>query len=631
MQKPHPIHAWLFVVALCVSSFSPALAQTAEIVKSRYTKSEHMIPMRDGVKLFTVVYTPKDRSQKYPIMMNRTPYSVGPYGPDKYKTEVGPSIHFQNEGYIFVYQDVRGKFQSEGTFEFMRPYVPNKQSDKDVDESSDTYDTIDWLLKNLSNHNGKVGVWGISYPGFQAAMAAIDAHPNLVAVSPQAPMTDIFIGDDFHHNGAFFLAHAFRWLAGSAPARTNRSAVAQRPPGFDYRTPDGVEFFLRMGPLPNADKLYFKGAVPVWNEFMQHGTYDDYWKSRDVIRHLTNIKPAVMTVAGWFDSEDKYGAAHLYQKIEQSSPGIKNIIVWGPWHHGGWARVDGDTLGHINFSQKTSLYYREQIELPFFNYYLKGKGDSKLPEATAFMTGANEWRTFDAWPPKEAQPTNLYFHANGKLSFDAPTGSSGAVYDEYVSDPEKPVPFTSEITTAMGHTYMVEDQRFAWTRPDVLVYQTEVLKEDVTIAGPVTVELYGSTSGTDCDWVVKLIDVHPGKYPNPRPNPLGVQMGGFQMKLVSDVMRAKFRTSFEQPEALEPDKPTKVVFDLSDKLHRFRKGHRIMVQVQSTWFPLVDRNPGRFVDIYHAKESDYQKTTQRVYRSTSLPSHLTLRLLKSKE
>lgn len=628
MRKPHLIHSLLFVAVLCVSFFSPAFAQTAEIVKSRYTKSEHMIPMRDGVKLFTVVYTPKDRSQKHPIMMNRTPYSVGPYGPDRYKTEVGPSIHFQKEGYIFVYQDVRGKFKSEGTFEFMRPYIPKKQSKKDVDESSDTYDTIDWLLKNLPNHNGKVGVWGISYPGFQATMAAIDAHPNLVAVSPQAPMADIFIGDDFHHNGAFFLAHAFRWLAGTAPSRSNQAAVSRRPPPFNYGTPDGVEFFLNLGPLSNADKLYFKGEVPAWNEFMQHGTYDDYWKSRSTIPHLRNITPAVMTVAGWFDSEDKYGAAHVYKRIEETSPGIKNIIVWGPWHHGGWARVDGDTLGHINFAQKTSLYYREHIELPFFNYYLKEMGEMKLPEATAFMTGANEWRSFDAWPPKEAQPTNLYFHANGTLSFEIPSGNSGAVYDEYVSDPDKPVPFTTEITTAMGHTYMVEDQRFAWTRPDVLVYQTEVLTTDVTIAGPVTVELYGSTSGSDCDWVVKLIDVHPGKYPDPKPNPNNVRMGGFQMKVVSDVMRAKFRNSFEQPEPLEPNKPTKIVFDLSDKLHRFRKGHKIMVQVQSTWFPLVDRNPGRFVDIYHAKESDYQKTIQRVYRSGQYRSHLKLPLLK---
>lgn len=628
MRKPRPIQAWLFVAVLCVSSFSPAFGQTAEIVKSRYTKSEHMIPMRDGVKLFTAIYTPSDRSQKYPILMNRTPYSVGPYGPDRYKAEVGPSLHFQKEEYIFVYQDVRGKFQSEGTFEFMRPHIPNKRSNKDVDESSDTYDTIDWLMKNLSNHTGKVGVWGISYPGFQATMAAIDAHPNLVAVSPQAPMADIFIGDDFHHNGAFFLAHAFRWLAGTAPSRTNQSAVSRRPPPFNYGTPDGVEFFLNLGPLSNADKLYFKGEVPAWNEFMQHGTNDEYWKSRSTIQHLKNIKPAVMTVAGWFDSEDKYGAAHVYKQIEQSSPGIKNIIVWGPWQHGGWARVDGDTLGHINFAQKTSLYYRENIELPFFNYYLKGKGQMKLPEATAYMTGGNEWHSFDAWPPKEAQSTNLYFGANGKLSFQAPSDKSTSAYDEYASDPAKPVPFTADITTAMGHTYMVEDQRFAWTRPDVLVYQTEVLTEDVTIAGPVTVELYGSTSGTDCDWVVKLIDVHPGKYPDPKPNPNNVRMGGFQMKVVSDVMRAKFRNSFEQPEALEPNKPTKIVFDLSDKLHRFRKGHKIMVQVQSTWFPLVDRNPGRFVDIYHAKESDYQKTTQRVYRSGQFRSHLKLPLLK---
>lgn len=629
MQAPRHQQRWLLVTLWILSSFSPAFSQTADIVKSLYSKSEHMITMRDGMKLFTVVYTPRDQSHRYPILMNRTPYSVGPYGPDKYKSEVGPSLHFQKEGYIFVYQDVRGKFRSEGTFEFMRPHIPDKRSNKDVDESSDTYDTIEWLINNVRNHNGKVGVWGISYPGFQAAMAAIDAHPNLIAVSPQAPMADVFVGDDFHHNGAFFLAHAFRWLAGSAPARTNQNATVQRPPPFDYGTPDGVEFFLRMGPLPNADKLYFKGDVPIWNEFMEHGTYDDYWKSRNMIPHLKNIKPTVMTVAGWFDSEDKYGAAHVYRQIEQSSPGIKNIIVWGPWHHGGWARVDGDTLGFIQFAQKTSHYYRAQIELPFFNYYLKGKGAMRLPEATAFMTGANEWRSFDAWPPKEAQPEDLYFHAGGRLSFERPADNSSGAYDEYVSDPDKPVPFTAGITTAMGHTYMVEDQRFVWTRPDVLVYQTDVLEEDVTIAGPVTVELYGSTSGTDCDWVVKLIDVHPGKYPNPKPNPLDVQMGGFQMKLVSDVMRAKFRNSLEQPEAMEPNKPAKIVFDLSDKLHRFRKGHRIMVQVQSTWFPLVDRNPGRFVDIYHAKERDFQKTTQRVFRSASLPSHLKMRVLRS--
>jgi hypothetical protein len=559
-------------------------------------------------------------------MLNRTPYSIAPYGPDRYRNPLGPSTLFDQEGYIFVYQDVRGKFNSEGTFEFMRHVIDNKKSAQDTDEPSDTYDTIEWLVKNIPN-NGRVGIWGISYPGYQASMGAIEAHPAVKVVSPQAPMVDVFVGDDFHHNGAFFLTHAFRWLYGTAPFRTDKNAAANRVAAFDYGTPDGYEFFLNLGPLSNADKLHFKGRVPVWNEFMEHGTYDDYWKSRNTLPHFKNIKPAIMTVAGWFDSEDKYGAVHLYHQIEKSSPGIKNIIVWGPWHHGGWARVDGDTLGNIRFETKTALWYRENVELKFFNYYLKDKGTMDLPEATAFMTGANEWRSFDAWPPREARPKNLYVAAHGRLSFSAPTDKSDKAFDEYVSDPSRPVPFTNEITTAMGHVYMVEDQRFAWTRPDVLTYQTEPLDSDVTIAGPVQVELYGSTSGTDCDWIVKLIDVFPGNTPDPQPNPRGVRMGGFQMMLVSDVMRAKFRNSFEKPEPMKPNQVTRIAFELSDKLHRFLKGHKIMVQIQSTWFPLVDRNPGTFVDIYKTTPSTFRKTTQRVYRSAKYSTHLKLNVL----
>lgn len=616
------------LIPIVLLSFVQLLAYAdEESIKSHYVKSEYMVPMRDGVKLFVVVYAPKDQSQRYPIMLNRTPYSVRPYGPEQYKNSLGPSELFEKEGYIFVYQDVRGKFKSEGRFEFMMPHKPKKTSPKDTDESSDTYDTVDWLVNNIPNNNGRVGVWGISYPGFQAVMAAIDAHPALKAVSPQAPMADVFVGDDFHHNGAFFFVHAFQWLAGTAPMRTNQAATEERPSPLELGTADGYEFLLNLGPLSNVDKLYFKNDVPVWNEFMEHGTYDGYWKSRNVLPHLKNIQPAMMIVGGWFDSEDKYGASHIYRQIEQSNPGIKNVIVWGPWHHGGWARVDGDTLGYSNFSSKTSLWYREHVELPFFNYYLKDKGTLSLAEATAFMTGANEWKTFDHWPPKEAASKNLYLHANGKLSFVSPTEQADA-FDEYVSDPAKPVPFTNQITMSMGHTYMVEDQRFAWTRPDVLVYQTDVLTEDVTIAGPVEVALYGSTSGTDCDWVVKLIDVHPPAAQKTESNSGDVKMGGFQMKLVSDVMRSKFRNNFEKPEPMEPGTPTNIVFELSDKLHRFLKGHKIMVQIQSTWFPLVDRNPGKFLDIYKATESDFQKTTQRVYRSATLSTHLKLPLLK---
>jgi putative CocE/NonD family hydrolase len=613
---------------LVLVATSILVAQPRFDVRAHYTKQEVMIPMRDGVRLFTSIYIPKDTTERYPIMLNRTPYSVAPYGPDAYRALVGPSEHFAREKFIFVYQDVRGKFMSEGTFEFMRPHKPVKRSNQDTDESSDTYDTIDWLVKNIPNNNGKVGVWGISYPGFQAAMSALDAHPALVAVSPQAPMADVFIGDDFHHNGAFFLIHAFRWLAGTAPARSNQAAAALGPqPPLDFGTPDGYEFFLNLGPLPNVNRIWFKDQVPIWNEFMQHGTYDEYWKSRNIIPHFNRIKPAIMTVVGWFDSEDKYGGVNLYQKIERDNPNTHNIIVWGPWLHGGWARMDGDTLGHIRFGQKTAVWYRENVEFPFFLYYLKGKGELKLPEVTAFMTGANEWKSYTAWPPKEATPKKLYLHANGKLSFSPPS-ERGTHYDEYVSDPKKPVPFTAQTTMAMGHTFMVEDQRFAWSRPDVLVYQTEPLQEDVTIAGPARVVLYGSTSGTDCDWIVKLIDVFPGNTPDPEPNPTGVRMGGFQMLLAGEVFRAKFRKSFETPEPLQPNTVTKIEFDLPDRLHRFKKGHKIMVQIQSTWFPLVDLNPGKFMDIYNAKESDFQKTTQRVYRSGSSSTHIELKTLE---
>lgn len=623
-MKPYRTFFFSF---LLVSSL--AISQDRFDVRQHYAKSEYQIPMRDGVKLFTQVHVPKDSTgAKYPIMLNRTPYSIRPYGVDRLRETLGPSTLFDKERFIFVYQDVRGKYMSEGTFEFMRHVIDDKKGPQDTDEPGDTYDTVEWLIKNIPNNNGKVGIWGISYPGYQASMGAIEAHPAVKAVSPQAPMVDIFIGDDFHHNGAFFLTHAFRWLSGTAPARTTKDALTNRVTQFEYGTPDGYEFFMNVGPLPNVDKMYFQNSVPVWNEFMEHGTNDEYWKSRNTLPHFVNVKSAIMTVGGWFDSEDKYGAAHLYHQIENNNPGIKNIIVYGPWHHGGWARVDGDTLGNIKFGMKTSLWYRENVELKFFNYYLKDKGAMDLPEATVFMTGANEWRSFSSWPPTETQPGSLYLQANGKLSFSPPADNTSKTYDEYVSNPDRPVPFTNEITTSMGHIYMVEDQRFASTRPDVLVYQTDVLTEDVTIAGPVQVELYGSTSGTDCDWVVKLIDAFQGDYPDPQPNPRNVRMGGFQMKVVSDVMRSKFRNSFEKPEPMKPNQVTKISFELSDKLHRFLKGHKIMVQIQSTWFPLVDRNPGKFVDIYKAKESDFQSTTQRVYRSKTNSTQLKLNLLK---
>ncbi len=592
----------------------------------RYSKKETMIPVRDGVKLFTQVYAPLDTSQKYPIMLRRTPYAIPPYGENVYRNNLGPSWAFVEEGYIFVFQDCRGKYKSEGEFVVMWPHKSVKRTKQDVDDSSDTYDTIEWLLKNIPNHNGRVGQWGISYPGWHTVMGMIDAHPALKASSPQASPADMWIGDDFHHNGAFRLMYTFGWLAGSARVRTGPST--QRAARFSYGTPDGYKFFLELGPVSNVNKFYFRDTVPTWNEYMEHGDYDEYWKKQDVLQHLDNIKHPILNVAGWFDAEDFYGPMSIYSTIEEKNPGNKSILVVGPWLHGGWASMDGDALGNIRFDTKTGEYYRENVELPFFNYYLKDKGELDLPEALVFETGSNEWRSYNQWPPKNAQERNIYLHANGKLTFDPPSEESDRALDSYVSDPDRPVPWSSEIRTNQGHLWMVEDQRFASRRPDVLVYQSELLTEDITIAGPIIASLYVSATGTDADWIVKLIDVYPGNAPDNQPNPQNVRMGDFQMLLAGEVFRSKYRKSFEHPEPLVPNKVTKIEFDLRDKSHCFRKGHRIMVQIQSTWFPVIDRNPQKFVDIYHAKEEDFQKAVHRVHRSKKYPSHIKIKIIE---
>jgi putative CocE/NonD family hydrolase len=616
----------LLLVEILLLAVLPGFAgaQGLEAVKAGYTKYEYRIPMRDGVKLFTAVYVPKDRSQPYPILLTRTPYSVGPYGVDRYRENLGPSPLFGKEGYVFAYQDVRGRWMSEGTFVNMRPHNPDKRGSGDVDEASDTYDTIDWLVKHTPNTNGKVGLWGISYPGFYTAAGMIDAHPALKAASPQAPIVDWFVGDDFHRNGTLWLPHLFNFIA--TFGRPRPEPTRKGPPRFDHDTPDGYDFFLRLGPLANADKNYFKGDVPFWNEVMAHGTYDEFWKSRNLRPHLTRIKPAVMTVGGWFDAENLFGALETYRHTEANSPGITNVLVMGPWSHGGWSGGDGDALGAVRFNAKTSVFYREQIELPFFEYHLKGKGENKHPEAWVFETGANQWHKHEAWPPKEAKARSFYFHANGRLLPQQPrlyqAPEDGA--DEYVSDPAKPVPFQAKIDIGMSADYMTADQRFAARRTDVLTYAAPALEEDVTVAGPIQVELYVSTTGTDSDWVVKLIDVYPDDYPDPDPNPTGVHLGGYQQLVRGDVMRGKFRNSYEKPEPFEPGKPTRVAFKLQDIYHTFRPGHRIMVQVQSSWFPLADRNPQTFVDIYKASEADFRKATQRVYRTNEFPSKVTL-------
>ena len=591
-------------------------------VKEHYAKAEFDILMRDGIKLHTVVYAPKDQAQKYPILMQRTPYGAGPYG-DSWRTALGPSSLFMPEGYIFVYQDVRGTFLSEGEFEDVRPFIPNKKSNKDIDEASDTYDSIDWMIKNVPNNNGRVGIYGISYPGFYSATALHDPHPALKASSPQAPIADWFLGDDDHHNGALFLIDCFSFntfFGMPRPAPTTNQFKS-----FDYGTPDAYSYFLRLGTIANAFK-YFGGKNDYVNHVFEHGTYDEFWQARSTLPYFKKVTPAVLTVGGWFDAEDLYGPLHTYAAIERNNPQAKNHLVMGPWSHGGWSRGDGDSLGNIRFDQKTGPWFRENVELPFFNFYLKDKGDLKLPEAWAFRTGKNEWMAMEAWPPKDAALRALYFNANGKLSFDAPTQSDA--FDEYVSDPWRPVPYTNSVTNNRGTGYMIEDQRFVWQRPDVLSYTSDALTEDTTLAGPMTADLFASTTGTDADFVVKLIDLYPDNAVNNSPLSGQTKMGGFQMLVRAEVMRGKFRNSFSKPEPFTPGKATEVKFALQDVNHTFKAGHKIMVQVQSSWFPLVDRNPQKFVDIYKATEADFQKATHRIYRSTRFGSHLKVGVVK---
>ena len=527
-------------------------AETGFDLKAHYAKSEHMVPMRDGVHLMTIVYSPKKQDQDYPILLFRTPYSIGPYGPDEYRSTLGPSAQFAKEGYIFAYQDVRGQFQSEGQFEVMKPVYSMLGGLGGTDESTDTYDTIAWLLGHIPNHNGKAGQWGISYPGWQTVMGMINAHPALKASSPQASPADMFIGDDFHHNGAFRFMYTFHWLAFNAAARSGPSGKRSEPV-FGYGTPDGYQFFLDVGPVANVNRLFFQGRVPTWNQYMEHGVYDEYWALQNVLRYLQNIQHPILNVAGWFDAEDFFGPMSIYQTMERETPGNQSTLVVGPWRHGGWGADGGDSLGDIRFGSKTSEYYQANVEYPFFQHHLKGGPAPKLPEALVFETGANQWKSYDRWPPREASVQNLYLRESGKLSFSPPPAvASEGGFDEFVSDPAKPVPFSAEIRTTQGHNWMVEDQRFAARRPDVLVYQTEPLAKDVLIAGPIIASLQVSTSGSDADWVVKLIDIYPPDAPDDSPQGKTVKMGGYQMLLAGEVFRSKFRNGFDRSEPMAP-------------------------------------------------------------------------------
>lgn len=571
--------------------------------------------MRDGVKLHTIVYVPKDDTRKYPILMKRTPYSIRPYGPDLYPKSLGPSSFLMRDLYIFVYQDVRGRYMSEGSYDNMRPHVPGKKSNKEIDESSDTWDTIEWLIKNIKNNNGKVGQWGISYPGFYTIAGAVDAHEALKASSPQAPISDFFF-DDFHHHGAYLQSY---WLA-TAVFGYQKDTLTTEPWYRDKwvrtGTRDGYQFYMDMGPLKNASKYYEEDNF-FWQQLVEHPNYDEFWQKRSILPHLNNIDHAIMTVGGWFDAEDLYGPLNIYKTVEKNNPKAYNTIVMGPWSHGDWSRERGrQVVGNIYFGDSISTFYQKEIERPFFNYFLKDGPKPQLPEAYMFDTGLKEWQRFDQWPPEHLPKVNLYFGEDETLSINKPLHQDAEF--SYISDPKKPVPYTEDIKIVFTpRKFMTDDQRYASRRPDVLTFETEVLEENLTLAGEIFAKLKVSTTGTDADWVVKLIDVYPVDHPDYEHTPEHIQMGGYQQLVRSEVFRGRFRNSYAHPEPFKPGEITDVDIPLQDILHTFKKGHKIMIQIHSTWFPYIDRNPQKYVEnIFKANEFDFQKATMTIYGSS---------------
>jgi uncharacterized protein len=639
-----------------------------DFVRQSFDKKEIYIPMRDGKRLYTVIYTPKDHSHPYPFLMERTPYSAGPYGDTLYRGSLGPNRTLMHDMYIFVYQDVRGRYMSEGQFQEMTPArkdphnaLPQAKKGKEkagqgpgaagrtpgaadqaTDESSDTWDTVDWLLKNVANNNGRVGIWGISYPGFYASASLPDAHPAIRAVSPQAPVTDEFIGDDANHNGAFFLLDNFDFdnffdVKRPEPVKNYGGNI------FQANYSDAYQFFLDLGPLKNTNKPeYFNSQGKIWNEYLAASTYDDYWQARNIRPHLTNIRPAVLVVGGWFDAEDMFGSLRTYEAIERQSPQNDNHIIMGPWTHGGWAAGSWTKFGALDFGQNVNDYYHV-IETNFFNHYLKDTPTLALPEATVFQTGSNQWKEYATWPPEQAKPVKFFLGPDHSLSagtlqqmLDSKVAgvSSGvdsskssqrtdAGFDEYVSDPAHPVPYIDGIHASRDNQYIVTDQRFAAERPDVLVYETGPLTDSMTVTGRLKADIFLSSTGTDADLIVKLIDVLPG----PEPGITAAVPAGYQRLVRAEVFRCKFRNSYERPEPLVPGQPAEVAFNMNEIAHTFKKGHRIMVQVQSSWFPLVDINPQTFVNIPTAGETDFRKATIRVWHDPAHPSGITLPVL----
>ena len=597
-----------------------------EFIRKNYDKSEVYIPMRDGTKLFTAIYSPKDKEKEYPILLNRTPYGAKPYGTrtNQYKDDLGPSMRLARDYYIFVYQDVRGKHMSEGEFVNMTPHQPANGGSQPINESTDTYDTIDWLLANLDNDNGKVGQWGISYPGFYTAAGMIDSHPALVAASPQAPIADWYF-DDFHHHGAFFYPHAFNFFSSfDQPIKTPYKARADK---FVHGTNNGFDFFKEILPVSKANEVYLGDSLPFWNGLIEHPNYDEFWQEKNILPHLKNINCAVLTIGGWYDAEDLYGPLSIYKTIEENNPRIKNTIVMGPWGHGGWKRTSGSELGNVHFGSATSEYYLNDIIYPFFTTHLKGDGDTDLAEAVVFETGTNIWRNFDTWPPEDVVSKNLYFKEKKTLSYLPPKRNEFGM-EIFVSDPTDPVPLTEYNDIGIPKNYMTDDQRFLSERKDVITYQTEPLKEDLTIAGQILANLYVTTDQGDADWVVKVIDVYPEDH-SPYPHQPEKEIGGYQQMVRSEIFRGRYRNSYENPEPFAPNELAQIKIPLQDVLHTFKKGHRLMVQVHSTWFPLIDINPQKYVEnIFRAESEAYTKARHRISRSGKNPSYIKIGVLE---
>ncbi|PWU01787.1 MAG: X-Pro dipeptidyl-peptidase [Bacteroidetes bacterium] len=624
----------VITIFTALTSFSQDVNKDSVWLRENYYKIERYIPMRDGVRLFTSIYIPKDSTIKHPILLTRTPYSCSPYGEnnfdDIWNHVWNPNIMaYFKSGYIMVTQDVRGRWMSEGQFVDVRPFNPNKKTKTDIDEASDTYDAIDWLVKNLKSNNGNVGVYGISYPGFYSTMAAASNHPALKAVSPQAPVTNWFIGDDFHHNGAFFAMDAFAFYSSFGKPRPKPTIVG--PTEFNYPTYDNYKFYLETGSLSNLAN-YMGDSIAFWKDLNSHPNYDAWWQARDARNATKNLKPAMLWVGGLFDAEDCWGAWNAYKAAEQNNPGKAfNKIVEGPWYHGQWASRDGTHMGNVRFGSNTSIWYQENIEVPFFRYFLEGKGDiSSIAEANIFISGANEWKTFSEWPPAAKTDKPIYLQENGKLSWTKPSNQNS--FSEYLSDPSKPVPYTQNVHFERTREYMDDDQRFASRRPDVLVFQTDTLTSDLTVTGSVIADLATSITGTDADYVVKIIDVFPDKMEaNEMDAHLVERPGyirtGYQMLVRGEIFRGRFRKSYEKPEAFVPGSIEQVKFELPPIAHTFKKGHRLMVQIQSSWFPLADRNPQQFVDIYHCKDSDFIKENIRIYHDAIHSSSVILPVL----